>query len=117
MTAIQARLVSIVQQLPPQTDLAIWLHQSLVELREIMNLAYRAVVVTQAYGPPPQLAQLIVELHALEEQIIVRIGQQLLARGNGVHHELLSGRLATLWMCARELSRLSGGPNPLVVPP
>lgn len=109
LAAIQARLVSVCTHMPAHSDLAIWVRAFLRELREIMDTAYHVAVVTQVYGQPIQLEQLVAEVRAIELEVAEHVTQQLLARGGDIEHEPLNGRLATLRLCVRELARLPQG--------
>jgi hypothetical protein len=104
LAATQARLASIERQLPPHSDLSIWLRAFLSELREIMDTAYRATVITEIYGRPAQLDRLVAEVRQIEAEIAERVARRLLARDGDAHAELLDGRMATLRMCVRELA-------------
>jgi hypothetical protein len=108
LAATQARLLSVYQQAPAQSDLAVWLGPFLRELREIMDTAYRVAAITQPYGSPPQLERLVAEVQEVEAQIAGHAVQLLLARDGDAEQELLDGRLAALRMCATELGRLAG---------
>jgi hypothetical protein len=107
LATTQARLASIYRQLPPQSDLSIWLRAFLNELREIMDTAYRVSVITQVYGQPAQLDSLIAEVQTIEKQVADHVVQRLLARESDAQQEWLEGRLAALRMCARELQGLT----------
>ena len=104
LAATQSRLTSIVRQVPPQSDLSIWLCAFLDELRAIMDTAYRVTVITEIYGQPAQLDRLVAEVQQIEAEIAEHVARRLLARDGDVHAELLDGRLATLRMCVRELA-------------
>src|SRR5262245_15141673 len=62
LVATQARLLSVYEQAPAQSDLVVWLGPFLRELREIMDTAYRVAAITQPYGPSPQLERLVAEV-------------------------------------------------------
>jgi hypothetical protein len=104
LAATQARLASIEQQLPPQSDLSIWLRAFLYELREIMDTAYRATAITEIYGRPARIERLVDEVRQIEAEIAEHVARRLLARDGDAHSELLDGRLATLRLCVRELA-------------
>lgn len=104
LAATQSRLVSIYQQLPLDSDLAIWLRAFLNELREIMDTAYRVTVITEVYGQPAQIERLIAEVEQIEQEVATHVARRLLARDGDAQHELLDGRLAALRMCVRELA-------------
>jgi hypothetical protein len=104
LAATQARLASIERQVPPQSDLSIWLRAFLYELREIMDTAYRVCVITEIYGRPAQLDRLVDEVRQIETEISEHVARRLLARDGDAQAELLDGRLATLRMCVRELA-------------
>lgn len=106
LAATQARLLSMHEQIPAHTDLAIWLHAFLRELREVMDTAYRVATITAAYSLPGQLEYLIDQVQQIETQVAERVARQLLQRDGDAHDELLEGRLATLRMCLRELAVL-----------
>ena len=104
LAATQARLLSAYEQVPPHSDLAIWLRAFLHELREIMDTAYRAAVIAHVYGRPVPLDRLVGEVAQIEAQLAGQIVERLLARDGDTHDELLDGRLATLRLCVRELA-------------
>ena len=104
LAATQSRLASVERQVPPQSDLSIWLCAFLNELRAIMDTAYRVTVITEIYGQPAQLDRLVAEVQQIEAEIAEHVARRLLARDGDVHAELLDGRLATLRMCVRELA-------------
>ena len=104
LAATQARLAAIQQQVPPQSDLAIWLGAFLNELRAIMDTAYRVTVITEIYGRPAQIDRLVAEVQQIESEIADHVARRLLARDGDAQAELLDGRLATLRMCVRELA-------------
>ena len=105
----QARLLSIYEQVPAQSDLAVWLHAFLRELREIMDTAYRVAVITHVYGRPAQLDRLVEEVRQIEAQFAEHAVQRLLARDGDTQQVWLDGRMATLRMCVRELASLAEG--------
>jgi hypothetical protein len=107
LAATQSRLASIERQLPPQSDLSIWLRAFLYELRAIMDTAYRVTVITEIYGRPAQLDRLVAEMQQIEAEIAEHVARRLLARDGDAQAELLDGRLATLRMCVRELAGIS----------
>lgn len=104
LAATQNRLVEMYKQLPPQSDVTIWLRTFLTELREIMDTAYRVMVITRIYGQPSQVDRLVEEVQKIEKQVAEHVTQQLLSQDADAQHELLNGRLATLRLCARELA-------------
>ena len=104
LAATQSRLTSIERQVPPQSDLSIWLCAFLDELRAIMDTAYRVTVITEIYGQPAQLDRLVAEVQQIEAEIAEHVTRRLLARDGDAQAELLDGRLATLRMCVRELA-------------
>ena len=104
LAATQSRLASIERQVPPHSDLSIWLCAFLNELRAIMDTAYRVSLITEIYGRPAQLDRLVAELQQIEAEIVEHVARRLLARDGDAQAELLDGRLATLRMCVRELA-------------
>jgi hypothetical protein len=104
LATTQSRLLSVYEQVPVHSDLAVWLGAFLHELREVMDTAYRTAVIAHVYGQPVQLDRLVDEVHQIEAQLAQQIVQRLLVRDGDAHDELLDGRLATLRMCVRELS-------------
>jgi hypothetical protein len=104
LVATQSRLALIKRQVPPQSDLSIWLAAFLHELRAIMDTAYRVTVITEVYGRPAQLDRLVAEVQQIETEIVEHVARRLLARDGDAQAELLDGRLATLRMCVRELA-------------
>ena len=108
LAATQARLLAIYEQAPHQSDLAVWLEPFLRELREIMDTAYRAATIVQAYGQPAAIERLAAEVQEIEAQIAGHAVQLLLAHDGDAERELLDGRLAALRLCARELGRVAG---------
>ena len=104
LAATQSRLASIERQVPPQSDLSIWLCAFLSELRAIMDTAYRVTVITEIYGHPAQLERLVAEVQQIEAEIAEHVARRLLAHDGDAQAELLDGRLATLRMCVHELA-------------
>lgn len=111
LAATQTRLTSVYQQLPAQSEVAIWLRTFLGELREIMDTAYRVAVITQVYGQSTQLERLAAEVQQIEQQIASHVTSHLLSRDADAYQEVLNGRLEALRMCANELSALVSQPN------
>lgn len=109
LAAVQTRLIAIYQQLPLQSASAIWLGTFLQELREIMDTAYRVTVATEDYGPSPLLDWLILEVEQIEQELSSKIAERLFLREGDGAGEPLTGRLATLRMCVREMSSFAGG--------
>jgi hypothetical protein len=107
LAATQSRLASIERQVPPQSDLSIWLRAFLNELRAIMDTAYRVTVITEIYGRSAQLDRLVAEVQQIEAEIVQHVARRLLARDGDAQAELLDGRLATLRMCVRELAGIA----------
>lgn len=114
LAATQARLLSVYEQLPAQSDLAVWLRAFLQEFREIMDTAYRVAVITRAYGQSVQLDKLVAEVQQLEQQLAEHVVERLLARDGDAQEELLNGRLAALRLCVRELAGIAEVQVPLV---
>ena len=108
LATTQSRLATIERQVPPQSDLSIWLCAFLQELRAIMDTAYRVTVITEIYGRPAQLDRLVAEVQQIEVEIVEHVSRRLLARDGDAQAELLDGRLATLRMCVRELAGVAG---------
>lgn len=107
LAAIQARLMAVYEQAPPQSDLTVWLRPFLIELRAIMDTAYRAAAISQPYGGHPYLDRLVAEVQEIESQAAEHAIRLLLARDGDVQQESLDGRLATLRMCARQLETIA----------
>jgi hypothetical protein len=114
LAAIQSRLAALERQLPAQSDASIWLRAFLHELRQIMDTAYRVVVITEIYGQPAQLDRLVAEVQQIEAQVAEQIARRLLARDGDTHDELLDGRLATLRLCVRELANMAELGSPII---
>jgi len=111
LAATQARLLTMCRHMRTESDAAIWLRTFLHELREIMNTAYRVAVITEGYGRQAALDRLVAEVEQIERDIAEQISRRLLQRDEDAHAELLAGRLATLELCARELSLLADSGN------
>jgi hypothetical protein len=107
LAATQARLLSIYEQVPAQSELAVWLRPFLVELRAIMDTAYRVTVITHIYEKTAPLDRLVAEVQQIEAQLADHAVQQLLARDADAQHELLDGRIETLRLCVRELATVT----------
>lgn len=105
LATTQARLTLMALQLPPQSDQRIWLRTFLIELRAIMDAAYRVALMAQLYEQPAALARLSAEVRQIELDVAAQVTQ--LAACGGPHDDLLDGRLAALRLCARELSGLA----------
>lgn len=109
LAAAQGRLVSVYQNLPVQSTLTIWLRTFLIELRDMMDTAYRVMVITQTYGYPAQVECLVVAVQQMEYRIAFLATQRLLAHDASVQHERLNEQLATVRLCLRALSASTGG--------
>jgi hypothetical protein len=109
LAAIQERLLTIYDQTPAHSDLAVWLRTFLHELREIMDTAYRVGMIARLYGKPVQIERLVAEVRRIEAELAEHVVGRLLARDGDREQELLEGRLATLRMCVRELTANSEG--------
>ncbi len=107
LAATQARLIAMYQQMPAQSDLAIWLYAFLKELREIMDTAYRVTAITHVYGRTSPLERLVAEVQQIESQLADHVVQRLLARDGDTRSELLEGRLEALRLCVRELATMA----------
>lgn len=114
LIVVQARLLSMYRQLPADSDVAIWLRMFLYELRTIMDTAYYAAQVTDAYERSPLFDWLVVEVQQIEADLAVRIAQRLLLPADDPEQELLAARLASLRMCVRELTGASNAVSLLV---
>lgn len=104
LATIQGRVLSIYRQIPPESETGLWLETFLLELREIMDTAYRVMVVTEVYGRPTQLDAVVAEVQQLEAQVAEHVTQRLLAREGDARDELLEARLETLRLCMEELA-------------
>ena len=108
LAAAQARLLALYVHLPPHSDSAIWLRTFLVELREIMDTAYRVAVIAEIYGGLATLDRVVDEVRQLESELAQHVARRMLTREGDARDELLTGRLATLRLCVRELSAVAG---------
>jgi hypothetical protein len=114
LAATQARLVSVYRRLPasdptiPVGDLAIWLRVFLLELRQMMDTAYRVAVITDVYQQSTHLNRLVAEVQQIERQIADDLAQRLMAADGDTRNELLNRRLTALRECAHELASLEG---------
>ncbi len=113
--ATQTRLLAMYRQLPSEGDTTVWLRIFLCELRAIMDNAYYVALVTDSYERSPIFDWLVVELQQIETEIAGQIAECLLLQEGDAQQELLAGRLASLRMCARELTTLHQK-LPLVMP-
>jgi hypothetical protein len=117
LAAVQARLTAVDRQLaaadPGMTvgDLALWLRVFLLELRRLMDAAYRAAVITDAYGGADRLDRLAVEVRTIEAQVIDDITGRLLGEAGAGRPDRLNRRLAALRDCARELAEVTAPPT------
>lgn len=110
LAIIQARLLSVAEQLPPHSDMGIWLHAFLRELRQIMDTAYRVAVISRLYGQPARIGQLVEEVRQIEQEVVAHVVQRLLDGESDAQNELLEGRLAALRLCVRELAGMAEQP-------
>jgi hypothetical protein len=117
LAATQARLLSVYRRLPahdraaPVGEIAVWLRVFLLELRQMMDTAYRVALVSDLYGHSRYLDQLVAEVQAIEAQIADDIARRLLGTDGPRHDEALGRRLALLRQCARELTSLEAAPR------
>lgn len=114
LAATQGRLLSIYTGLSPSSDTAQLLYSFLHELRAIMDLVYRAALVTRAYGQPAQLDRLVSEVQVIEKELADYVIERLLAYEADRQTALLTNRLEALQQCARELMPAAEGRVPLL---
>jgi hypothetical protein len=116
LAATQARLHAVYHRLPSSDptlqvgEVAIWLRVFLVELRRMMDAAYRVALIADVYRQADHLDRLAAEVAELESQIADDIAQVLLGHQGAVRNEALSRRLGALRECAGELGRMAGAP-------
>jgi hypothetical protein len=108
LTAVQQRLLLIYDQAPARSDLTIWLKLFLVELRAIMDVAYRVAPLMQLYGKNQQLDQLVLEVQLIETQIAECSISSLLQQAPDQQLNMLESRLATLRLCTKQLGETVG---------
>jgi hypothetical protein len=117
LAAVQQRLVAVYRRLPagdaavPVGDAALWLRVFLLELRRLMDGAYRAAVITAAYGPTDHLDRLVAEVEAIEAQIVDDLTRQLLGGAGAGRTDRLNRRLAALRECAGEFAAIADAPD------
>jgi hypothetical protein len=104
LAAAQKRLLTLYEQVPPQSDMAAWVYTFLQELREIMDSAYRVALIAQVYQRPASLEWLVAEVRQAEEQLADYVMERLLVQDGDAQRELLDIRLASLRTCVRELT-------------
>jgi hypothetical protein len=109
LAASQARLLSMYSELAPSSDAAKLLYSFLVELRAIMDLAYRVALVTRAYGQSPKLDRVVAEVRAIERELADHVVQRLLAYEADEQSALLDHRLATLRALVGQLAPAAEG--------
>jgi hypothetical protein len=104
LVATQTRLLSVYAQLPRQSDLAVWVHAFLLELRQIMDSAYRVAGVAMLYDKIGQLDTVVREVQRIEAQLAEAAMQHLLDAQSDVDTERFETRLAVLRRCVKELA-------------
>lgn len=107
----EARLALLHAQLPAYSDLAPWLAVFRAELRHLMEMAYRVMVITEVYGQPAALDSIVAEVQGLEEQLAHDLAQHLLVREGDTQQVQLEARLATLRLCGQELAGVVSSPS------
>ena len=107
LTITQSRLLTMYQQLPAHSELSLWLRAFLEELRQIMDTAYRVAMITEVYGQPVQLDDLVAEVQQIEKEVAEHTTRCLLERDSDAQHEQLDSRLAMLRLCVKELAGLT----------
>ena len=117
LAATQARLLAVYQRLPvsdrtaPVSEIAIWLKVFLLELRQMMDTAYRVALVTDVYGHSPHLDRLVADVQQIEAQLADDITRRLLGADGELRDDVLNRRLEMLRQCARELAGLATAPT------
>lgn len=112
LTAAQRRLLALRHQIaaspptPITSDLAISLGAFLIELRKVMDAAYQVALVGAVYDQSGHLARLTREVERLEAQVAAEITRHLLAHAHATQGISLDRHLATLRLCAEELTHL-----------
>lgn len=105
----QTRLLSLYEQLPPQSSTAVWIHAFLTELRGTMDTAYRVAAITRAYGSTTKLDPLVAEVQQIETRLADQVVNQLMNRDdNAGGWEQLNGRLAVMRRYVNELGNAQG---------
>jgi len=105
LATTQARLLAVYAQLPAHSEGAVWLNSFLGELRQVMDVAYRAAGIAQLYGGSTQLERLAAEVQAVEAQLAERLVKRALRNDGDLDEADLDARLAVLRGCVRELGR------------
>lgn len=105
LATTQTRLLAVYAQLPAHSEGAVWLHSFLGELRQVMDVAYRAAGIAQHYGGSTRLDRLAAEVQAVEAQLAERLVRRALRNDGDVDEVDLDSRLAVLRGCVRELGR------------
>jgi hypothetical protein len=115
LAAVQTRLATMRRQIPPGHpspalgEVAIWLQVLLIELRDIMNVAYQVVAITGGHRRSPHLEAIVAEVQQIEEQVVETVTARLLARGEASVDDSLTLRLQNLRRSAAELRGLADG--------
>jgi len=99
----QTRLLAVYAQLPTHSEGAVWLNSFLGELRQVMDVAYRAAGIAQHYGGSARLDRLAAEVQAVESQLAERLVKRALRNDGDLDEAELDSRLAVLRGCVREL--------------
>lgn len=111
LVATQTRLLELAQRLPTATptaqtgELAIWLRVILLELRSVMDTAYRVAIITEVHQRSDHLERLVAEVQHLEARVADDIAHHVVS-GIG-DASGLDRRLTVLRECAQELTDLA----------
>ncbi|NJM07580.1 hypothetical protein HC891_17430 [Candidatus Gracilibacteria bacterium] len=105
LVATQARLISMYAQLPHESELAVWVRAFLLELRQIMDSAYRVASVAVLYDQTTQLDSVVSEVQRIEAQLAETAMQRMLNAQSDIDTERFETRLAVLRRCVKELAR------------
>jgi hypothetical protein len=103
LATIQKRLIAMSRQLSPQRDLSPWLSLFLVELREVMDRAYRVAVIAQVYAQPSRLETLVRMVQQIELEIVRRTKRSLIYQESRAETLPLFAHFASLRMFAQEM--------------
>jgi hypothetical protein len=104
LAASQARLLAVHAQLPARGEAAVWLRAYLVELRAIMDTAYRVAGIGALYADLALLERVAAEVSETERVVAREAMQHLLRADDDFDPVSLDGRLAVLRRFAQQLA-------------
>jgi hypothetical protein len=103
LAGTQARLLAALSQFPSHSQPAVWVRAVLGELRELMDVAYRAAGIAQVYGDWARLEALAAEVQGIESRLARQLVRHAFHDREAIDPVEMQTRLAVLKTFVREL--------------